>query len=79
MTPKLAKAIITGAGEGTKIILAGDILQVDNPFLDTRTNGLSYVTELMKGSPLCYIVTAEEEECVRSALSKEVISRLKEE
>lgn len=79
LTPKQAKAIITRAGEGTKIILAGDILQVDNPFLDTRTNGLSYVTELMKGSPLCYIVTAEEEECVRSALSKEVISRLKEE
>jgi PhoH-like ATPase len=77
LTPKQAKAIITRAGEGTKIILCGDPDQIDNPFLDQRTNGLSYAAELMKGSPLCCIVTAVEEECVRSELAEEAIKRMK--
>ena len=43
------KGIITRAGKGTKIILLGDPNQIDRPFLDERTNGLSYASEYMKG------------------------------
>lgn len=54
MTPNQVKGIITRAGKGTKIVLLGDPNQIDRPFLDERTNGLSYASEYMKGSPLCY-------------------------
>lgn len=49
LTPQEVKAIITRAGEGTKIILIGDISQNDNPRLDERSNGLSYTIEKMRG------------------------------
>ena len=49
MTPNQVKGIITRAGKGTKIILLGDPNQIDRPFLDERTNGLSYASEYMKG------------------------------
>lgn len=77
LTPKAAKAIVTRAGEGTKLILCGDPDQVDNPFMDSRTNGLSYIAEHMKGSKLCCVITADESECVRSPLAKEAIKLLK--
>lgn len=77
LTPKQAKAIITRAGEGTKIVMCGDPQQIDNPFLDARTNGLSYAAELMKGDELCYIVTADEQESVRSKLALAAIKRMK--
>ena len=50
-TPNQIKGIITRAGKNTKIILLGDPNQIDRPFLDERTNGLSYAAEHMKGSP----------------------------
>ena len=53
MTPAQIKGIITRAGKETKIILLGDPNQIDRPYLDERTNGLSYAAEHMKGSPLC--------------------------
>jgi len=49
LTPKEVKAIVTRAGEGTKIILIGDITQIDDPYLDERSNGLSYLIEKMSG------------------------------
>lgn len=49
-TPNQIKGIITRAGRGTKIILLGDPFQIDKPFLDERTNGLSYAAEHMKGA-----------------------------
>ena len=76
LTPKQAKGIITRAGEGTKVILIGDPNQIDHPFLDSRTNGLSYASERMKGSELCFQITFENEECVRSALAMEAAKRL---
>lgn len=57
MTPNQVKGIITRAGKGTKIILVGDPNQIDKPFLDERTNGLTYAAGKMKGSPLCYQLT----------------------
>ncbi len=49
LTPHEVKTIISRAGEGTKIILTGDPYQIDSPYLDASSNGLSYVVERMKG------------------------------
>lgn len=76
LTPKQVKSIITRAGKGTKIILVGDPEQIDHPFLDSRTNGLCYASERMKGSPLCYQLTMLDDECERSALAAEGAKRM---
>lgn len=75
-TPAQIKGIITRSGKDTKIILLGDPGQIDRPFLDERTNGLSYASEHMKGSPLCWQITMAAEECERSALAMEAVRRL---
>ena len=76
LTPKQVKSIITRAGEGSKIILIGDPEQIDQAFLDSRSNGLCYASEKMKGSPLCYQVTLDYDECERSDLAYEASKRL---
>lgn len=76
MTPDQVKGIITRAGKGTKIILLGDPNQIDRPFLDERTNGLSYAAEHMKGSPLCFQLSLTAEECERSSLAMDAVKRL---
>ena len=73
LTPHEIKTIITRAGEGTKIVLTGDPYQIDNPYLDTCSNGLSYVVEKMKNQPLSGHVTLTRGE--RSELA-EVASNL---
>ena len=75
-TPDQIKGIITRAGKDTKLILLGDPNQIDRPFLDERTNGLSYASEHMKGSPLCWQITMTTDECERSALAMEAARRL---
>jgi PhoH-like ATPase len=45
LTPHEVKTIITRAGEGTKIIFTGDVRQIDTPYLDSRSNGLSYLID----------------------------------
>jgi PhoH-like ATPase len=69
LTPKQVKGIITRAGRGTKIILLGDPDQIDHPYLDRRTNGLSYAAERMKGSKFCCQISMNDEECERSPLA----------
>lgn len=76
LTPKQVKAIITRAGEGAKIVLIGDPEQIDQAFLDSRSNGLCYASEKMKGSKLCYQVTLKYDECERSPLAYEASKRL---
>lgn len=76
MTPNQVKGIITRAGKGTKIILLGDPNQIDKPFLDERTNGLSYAAKYMKGSPYCWQITLSAEECERSVLAMDAVKRL---
>ncbi len=76
MTPNQVKGIITRAGKDTKIILLGDPKQIDRSFLDERTNGLSYASEHMKGSPLCWQISFTAEECERSILAMDAIKRL---
>lgn len=62
LTPHEVKTIITRAGENTKIIFTGDIFQIDTPYLDTQSNGLSYLIEKVKGNPLYAHVTLEKGE-----------------
>lgn len=73
LTPHEVKTIITRAGEGTKIVLTGDLQQIDHPYLDSTSNGLAYVINRMKGQHLYAHVTLEKG--VRSELS-EVASNL---
>ncbi len=48
LTPHEIKTILTRAGENTKIVLTGDCYQIDNPYVDSTSNGLAYVVERMK-------------------------------
>lgn len=52
LTPHEIKTIITRAGEGAKIVFTGDIYQIDHPYLDSQSNGLSYLIEHFKGEKL---------------------------
>jgi len=52
LTPHEVKTIITRAGENTKIIFTGDPYQIDTPYLDSRSNGLTYLIDRMKGQSL---------------------------
>ncbi|MBI2720594.1 MAG: PhoH family protein [Bacteroidetes bacterium] len=62
LTPHEVKTIITRAGENTKIIFTGDIHQIDTPYLDAQSNGLSYLIEKVKGQPLYAHITLEKGE-----------------
>jgi PhoH-like ATPase len=57
LTPHEVKTIITRAGENTKIIFTGDIHQIDTPYLDAQSNGLSYLIEKVKGQALYAHIT----------------------
>ena len=57
LTAHEVKTILTRAGEGTKIILTGDPYQIDNPYIDSQNNGLTYVIERFKDQPIAAHVT----------------------
>ncbi|HVT60397.1 MAG TPA: PhoH family protein [Thermoanaerobaculia bacterium] len=73
LTPHEIKTIITRAGERTKVVLTGDIFQIDTPYLDAHTNGLSYLIDRTKGNALYTHVNLEKGE--RSELAN-LASRL---
>jgi PhoH-like ATPase len=52
LTPHEVKTIISRAGSGTKIVLTGDPYQIDDPYLDVASNGLTYLVERFKGQPI---------------------------
>jgi PhoH-like ATPase len=52
LTPHEIKTIITRAGEGTKMVFTGDIEQIDSPYLDIASNGLSYLSDKMKNQDI---------------------------
>ncbi|MFZ5627038.1 MAG: PhoH family protein [Bacillota bacterium] len=52
LTPHEVKTILTRVGEGTKIVLTGDPFQVDHPYLDSNSNGLTFVAEKFKDQPI---------------------------
>ena len=62
LTPHEVKTIITRAGEGTKIVFTGDMNQIDQPYLDALSNGLSHLINRMTGQPLYAHVTLEKGE-----------------
>ena len=68
LTPHEIKTIITRAGEGTKIVFTGDIFQIDQPYLDMYSNGLSHLKEKMSGTALFEHVNLRKGE--RSKLSE---------
>ncbi len=67
LTPHEAKTVISRAGEGTKVVLTGDPYQIDNPYVDATSNGLSYVVERLKNSDITAHVTLKKGE--RSSLA----------
>jgi len=62
LTPHEVKTIITRAGENTKVIFTGDIFQIDTPYLDTQTNGLSYLVDRIHGNHLYAHINLEKGE-----------------
>ncbi|HMN05635.1 MAG TPA: PhoH family protein [Flavobacteriales bacterium] len=74
LTPLEVKTVISRAGEGTKIVFTGDVHQIDTPYLDSESNGLSYLISKAKGDPLFAHITLEKGE--RSALANLANERL---
>jgi len=68
LTPHEVKTILTRAGDNTKIVLTGDAYQIDNPYVDSSNNGLTYVVERFKGQAMSGHVTLHKGE--RSALAE---------
>ena len=62
LTPHEVKTIITRAGEGTKVIFTGDIYQIDQPYLDKLSNGLSYLINRMTNQKIFAHITLEKGE-----------------
>jgi PhoH-like ATPase len=52
LTPLEVKTIITRVGEGTKIVLTGDLQQIDNPYVDAWSNGFNYLVQKFRPEPL---------------------------
>ncbi|MDB2597672.1 PhoH family protein, partial [Schleiferiaceae bacterium] len=67
LTPHEVKTIITRAGDGAKFIFTGDVKQIDSPYLDEQSNGLSYLVDRVKGHDMYAHITLEKGE--RSALA----------
>lgn len=68
LSPHEIKTIVSRAGEGTKMVLTGDPYQIDSPYLDSNSNGLTYLVEAFKGQRLFGHVTLEKSE--RSELAE---------
>jgi PhoH-like ATPase len=68
LTPHEVKTVLTRAGEGIKIILTGDPYQIDNPYVDSTSNGLTYVVERFKESQAAGHITLRKGE--RSQLAE---------
>ena len=68
LTPHEIKTIITRVGEGSKIVFTGDIYQIDHPYLDGQSNGLSYLIDRFKGQKLYAHINLEKGE--RSELAE---------
>lgn len=62
LTPHEVKTIITRAGDNSKLIFTGDINQIDTPYLDSQSNGLSYIIDKIKDHPLYAHITLEKGE-----------------
>lgn len=74
LTPHEVKTIISRAGEGTKVVLTGDPYQIDNPYLDSASNGLNFVIEKFKDQSLFgHIILNKSERSSLSALASRLL------
>lgn len=74
LTPHEVKTIASRVGEGTKLVLTGDVKQIDNPYLDASSNGLSYMVEALKGNGIVgHVMLAKSE---RSNLASLIVEKL---
>ena len=74
LTPHEVKTIISRAGHNTKIVLTGDPYQIDNPYLDASSNGLTYLAERFKGQEIFgHITFSKSERSTLAALSSELL------
>lgn len=74
LTPHEVKTIISRAGDGTKVVLTGDPYQIDNPYLDSSSNGLNFVIEKFKNHSLFgHIILNKSERSSLSALASELL------
>ncbi|MGA1861698.1 PhoH family protein [Deferribacter thermophilus] len=74
LTPHEIKTILTRAGENTKVILTGDPYQIDNPYIDYHSNGLTYVVDKFKDDEIAAVVTLIKGE--RSELATKAAKKL---
>ncbi|MCB9480546.1 MAG: PhoH family protein [Desulfobacteraceae bacterium] len=68
LTPGEVKTIVTRAGQGAKIVFTGDVFQIDHPYLNTSSNGLSYLIDKMAGNQMYAHINLEKGE--RSELAE---------
>jgi PhoH-like ATPase len=74
LTPHEVKTIVSRVGDGTKIVLTGDINQIDNPYLDASSNGLSHLIERMKGQAMCgHVTLLKTERSTLASLAAEIL------
>ena len=74
LTPHEVKTIVSRVGESTKIVLTGDVAQIDNPYLDSSSNGLSYLVEQMKGQPIVgHVTLAKSERSQLASLAADIL------
>jgi PhoH-like ATPase len=74
LTPHEIKTIISRAGEGTKVVLTGDPYQIDNPYLDSNSNGLTYVVERLRGQTIAgHLTLTKSERSTLAALAADLL------
>ncbi|MFA7159452.1 MAG: PhoH family protein [Kiritimatiellia bacterium] len=74
LTPHEIKTIISRSGEDTKMVLTGDPSQIDNPYLDSNSNGLSYAVERLKPLPLHgHVTLTKSERSILAAAAAELL------
>jgi PhoH-like ATPase len=67
LSPHEIKTIVSRAGEGSKVVLTGDPYQIDSPYLDANSNGLSFLVETFKGQEIFGHITLNRSERSRLA------------
>jgi PhoH-like ATPase len=74
LSPQEVKTIVSRVGEGTKIILTGDVSQIDHPYLDASSNGLSFMIERLKNQPIVgHVTLARTERSKLASLAAEML------
>jgi len=74
LTPHEVKTIVSRAGEGSKVVLTGDPYQIDNPYLDSNSNGLTYLVEHFKAQALFgHVTLTKSERSPLAALAAEIL------